>query len=228
VSDPSSTLPPAQPRPALRGLSHLPLALLGLVIGVVIIIGFAATQRAERLSAPDYAGTPLDEPAAGFRLIDQHGATVSLADWRGRVVVLTFFDSQCQETCPMTALELRAASQALGEDVQSVVFAGVNVNAEANQVADVAAATEQWRLDEIPSWHFLTGSPEELQPVWQAYDVAVMPVNEGDGELVHTPGVYLIDPAGYKRWYISVPMGEAAFIPLRDLLVQHIQTLLSE
>jgi protein SCO1/2 len=198
------------------------------MIGLAAVIVFAAVLRMRRPDSPAYAGTPLDEPAADFQLTEHRGATVSLADWRGQVVVLTFFDSECKEVCPITAAELRAASQALGEDAYAVVFAGVNVNLQANQVADVAAATEQWRLDEIPSWRFLTGSAEELQPVWQAYDIAVMPANEDEGELLHTPGAYLIDQTGRKRWYLSVPVGDAEFTPLRELLVQHIQTLLSK
>ncbi len=38
-----------------------------------------------------------------------------------------------------------------------VVFLGVNVNVKANAIADVLETTREWRLDEIPSWHFLTG-----------------------------------------------------------------------
>ena len=235
MNDPSPMMTKESPRlppKILRPLAFWWLGLLlGLVIGLAAFTLFTATQRRVQVSPATYVGTPLNELAANFQLTNQQGAAVSLADWQGQVVVLTFFDSQCDDTCPITAAELRAANQALGEDGQSVVFVGINVNAQANQVADVAATTRQWRLDEIPSWHFLTGSVDELQPVWQTYDVAVLPDDAGGSGLVHTPGVYVIDQTGYKRWYVSVPTGEtegaSEFIPLRDLLVQHIQSLLS-
>ncbi|MGH2523491.1 MAG: SCO family protein, partial [Anaerolineales bacterium] len=82
---------------------------------------------------------------------------------------------------------------------------GVNVNIEANRVADVKAATEKWKLGEIPTWHFLTGSAEELEPVWKAYGVAVIPASNGE-DLGHSSGIYLIDRLGQARWYISVPL----------------------
>ena len=176
-----------------------------------------------------YEGTPLDGPAPDFRLLDQNGARVALSDFPGKAVILTFFDSQCREICPLTAAHLHTAYQALGAEASSVIFLGVNVNLEARAVADVAATTQKWRLDEIPTWHFLTGSAEELERVWVAYNIAVIPASE-EGELLHTPGVYLIDQAGRQRWYISTPFDEAstpqATATLSTLLVKHIRDLL--
>ena len=150
-----------------------------------------ATRLVSAISAPD------------FRLVNHNGATMALSDFSGQVVVLTFMDSQCQEACPLTAVHLRAVCQALGDEASFVIFLGINVNSEANTVADVAAATQKWQLDEISTWHFLTGSPAELEPVWVAYNITVVPAPEADEELLHTPGVYLINQSGRLRWYVS-------------------------
>jgi len=116
----------------------------------------------------------------------------------------------------------------LGDDAALVVFIGVNVNVKASAAADVMAITSKWRLDEIPTWHFLTGSAGELEPVWKAYGVAVVP---GENDIQHTPGVYLIDQAGRQRWYVSTPFDEAGTprwtTPLSELLVRRIRELLS-
>lgn len=174
-----------------------------------------------------YQGTALSGLAPDFRLVDQNNHPVALSDLRGRVVALTFFDSLCADVCPLTAHHFRTAYQTFGAEAP-VTFIGVNVNLQANTVADVLATTQRWRLDEVPAWHFLTGSQAELEPVWQAYNVAVLPT-EG-GALMHTPGVYLIDQQGQKRWYVSVPFdetgGSSGLTPLSELLVQHIQELL--
>lgn len=217
--DPRSAVKPT-PRLWFWGTLAFVLALAtGLALGRV----FAPAETA------DYGGTALQGPAADFRLVDQHGDQVALSDFRGRVVVLTFFDSQCRDVCPLTASHLRTVYRAL-DDSAAVIFLGVNVNVQANTVADVMATTQQWLLDEIPTWHFLTGSAAELEPVWQAYQVGVTPTEEGD--ILHTPGVYLIDQHGQKRWYISVPFGQsggaAGFPPLSDLLGQRIEELLRE
>lgn len=200
---------------------------LFLFLVVSLVLSGCANQPGSPVSG-EYVGAMLDGPAADFHLTDQLGSTISLSDFHGQVVMLTFMDSRCEETCPLTAAHLRMAYQQLGDQAGSVIFLGINVNREANQVADMMAATEQWRLDEIPTWHFLTGSAEELEPVWKAYDVAVIP-QEG-GEILHTPGVFLIDQNGEKRWYISTPFDEAgtsqATAPLSKLLVERIRELL--
>jgi protein SCO1/2 len=203
-----------------------------LAIAFVIVLATIIYSRRPPLATVlnEYQGTALDGPAPDFHLIDQQGKRVALSDFRGRVVVLTFMDSQCQESCPLTASQLRTVYQILGADAP-ITFIGINVNVQANRVADVMAISRTWRLNEIPAWHFLTGSKAELEPVWKAYHVAVYtPV--GGGELVHTPGVYLIDPKRQTRWYVSTPFDEtgasAGMAPLSDLLVQHIRALLRE
>jgi cytochrome oxidase Cu insertion factor (SCO1/SenC/PrrC family) len=98
------------------------------------------------------------------------------------------------------------------------------VNTEANEVSDVAEITKTWHLDEIPSWHFLTGSREDLRLVWTKYEVAVSPSVNGN-EIMHTPGVFLIDPSGQKRWYISTPYSTDSTLPLSELLLQHIREM---
>lgn len=203
------------------------LALACLIAGAT---GFSALHAPVSIGSDAYQGTVLNEPATDFRLVDQHGTQVALSDFRGRVVALTFMDSQCHETCPLTARQLWAAYQRLGSTAP-VTFIGVNVNVQANRVADVAAITQQWQLDHLPAWHFVTGYKEALEPVWHAYHVAVAVPTDG-GELMHTPGVYLIDQKGQLRWYVSTSFDEtdtaAGMTPLNDLLVQHIQALLHD
>lgn len=185
------------------------------------------------MEAPNvYQGTELAEPAPDFRLVDQNGAPVALSGFRGKVVVLAFFDSRCDETCPLTAAELRRVNRSLEEDAERIAFLGVNVNAVFNTPEDVAKFTEEQRLDEILSWHFLTGRPEELRPVWQAYSIAVV-AQPGQDDFQHTPGVFIIDQAGNKRWYVSTPLSDEGLVAswtgprLGELLVRYILELLS-
>lgn len=219
----------------MKRLRFLQFGLIGLLAGLALL--FALWQISARTgrstsseAAGTYEGTALTDSASDFRLVDHNDATVALSDFLGQVVVLTFMDSQCQEICPLTAVHLRSANQALGSEASSVIFLGINVNSEANTVADVGAATQKWQLDEISTWHFLTGSPAELEPVWVAYNITVFPAPEADEELLHTPGVYLIDQSGRLRWYVSTPFDETGSAqwtaPLSDLLVKHIQELL--
>lgn len=212
------------------------LGFAGLVTGLVIALASFVAIRAGTPPVPEaagaYQGTALDALAADFRLVDQNGENVALSDFRGKVVALTFMDSQCVDTCPKTAAHFRQVYRTLGDQAASVVFIGVNVNLKANHVVDVMLTTARWQLTEIPTWHFLTGSAEELEPVWKAYDVMALPPANDDPARVHTPGVFLVDQAGQKRWYVSTPYdetgGSQVSAPLNELLVKHIRELLSE
>lgn len=179
-----------------------------------------------------YEGAEMSGEAADFRLTDQYGSVINLSDFRGKVVVLTFMDSKCKDTCPLTAAQLKQAYQKLDQiEASQVTFIGVNVNLEANTVADVYEITKTWRLEEIPSWHFLTGSRQDLEAIWQDYGIAAIPNPDGN-EIMHTPGVFLIDPSGQKRWYISTVISGVGntelTLPLSDLLLKHIREILRE
>ena len=198
-----------------------------LILGGVGVFWLARNATSANQS---YGGTELDGIAPDFRLIDQNDSDLSLSDFRGKVVVLTFMDSKCKDTCPITGAHFRKAYKQLNQNEASqVVFLGVNVNVKTNAVADVLETTHAWHMDEIPSWHFLTGKAEALEPVWKDYDITVQPLPNGSG-IMHTPGTFLIDPSGRERWYISTVYSEGEnteqVLPLSDLLVKYIREIL--
>src|SRR5437868_15353128 len=127
---------------------------------------------------------------------------VTLSHLKGSIVALTFLDSVCEDEYPLTSAQLIKTSQALGSTTDSVIFIGVNVNEKANTSEDVRLASQTWHLDKLKTWHFLTGSSKQLEPVWKAYNIEVQASPEPGGELMHTMGVYLIDKNGELRWYI--------------------------
>ena len=205
------------------------IAAIAVILGGVILFWFV---RNATPANDAYEGTELSGVAPDFQLTDQNGSHVSLSDFRGKVVVLTFMDSKCKDTCPITGAHFRKAYQQLNQNEASqVVFLGINVNVEANTVADVLETTHAWHMDEIPSWHFLTGSREELEPVWKNYAVTVEPDPDGSA-IMHTPGVFIIDPSGQKRWYVSTVFPGAGntelTLPLSELLVNHIREILRD
>jgi cytochrome oxidase Cu insertion factor (SCO1/SenC/PrrC family) len=204
--------------------------LVGLVVLGLLVAWLSFFNRSEATHTKAtiaYEGTRLEGLAPDFQLVDQRGTSVALSDFRRKVVALAFLDPKCTDACPVTANEFRLTSEALGRNATRVAFLVVNVNPTANSVADVAAATERWGVQELPGWHYLTGSREALESIYQAYHVLVEgpPKPDKPDELQHTPGVYLIDKAGKKRWYVST-----AFDPSRslsELLVKHIHRLLA-
>ena len=182
-----------------------------------------------RGSPSSYEGTRLDGAVpVGFRLVDQNGRSVSLADFRGMVVVLTLLDPYCTDICPIYAHQYRLAYERLGNDAAKVAFLAFNANDEKTSVDEVAAATKKWGVDEIPTWHFLTGSPESLRAVWSAYSMlgsGPTKLNKPD-EKQHSVAIYVIDQSGRRRWVISTNLENAS--PPSALIVKHVKALLAE
>jgi len=211
--------------------SHSPAIGLGLAGGVLVLAGlglllwYQAPGSARKMS---YEGTKLDGVAPDFRLVNQNGASISLADFRGKVVVITLLDPDCTDICPIYAYHYRLAHQSLGEDAAEVVFLALNANDEKTSVNDVAAATKKWSLDGTPTWHFLTGSAEELRAVWEAYNVLASgpPKPDKPNEKQHSPAVFVIDRAGQRRWFLSTNFEDAP--PLSALIVKHVRAILAE
>ena len=91
----------------------------------LIAAGLVGTANISRRSAA---------PAApGFVLSDQQGRLTSLAQFRGKVVVLTFIDPECTQICPLTTRSMVEALKLLGPAAASKVeLLGVNINAQKN------------------------------------------------------------------------------------------------
>lgn len=195
------------------------------VVAVGLVLA-GCTARAATPSPKAYQGTSLGgEVAPGFQLTDQRGQSVGLADFRGKVVALTFFDSRCADVCPLTAVELRHAANVLGAGAQDrVAFVAVNINARHNTPADVAEFSRQNELDRLPNWYFLTGAPPQLEAV--AKDYFVFAADRGDGRFDHTPGIFVIDRDGRRQVYLDVPPEQAIETRPGDLLARQMQRYL--
>lgn len=208
----------------------LGVAVGALVLAALVVLAWyqAGGPSRSQPSGSSYEGIKLGGPAPGFRLVDQNGASRSLADFRGRVVVLAPLNPLCTEICPVYALHYRLAYRALGEDAAKVAFLAFNANDEKTSLEDVKAATKKWGMGEIPSWHYLTGDPEKLRAVWKAYGISVSDSTDPDkpDEKQHTPAIFVIDQAGGLRWYLSTNF-EGAPAP-SALIVKHARALLAE
>jgi cytochrome oxidase Cu insertion factor (SCO1/SenC/PrrC family) len=164
-----------------------------LVAGVLIATHFIEKQKEE-------AGTL----APGFVLRDQRGRLTSLAQFRGKVVVLTFIDPECTQLCPLTTKSMVDALKIVGPAAASQVqLLGIDANPSKTQVADVAAYTREHELQ--GRWRFLTGSPAQLESVWHHYHVYVAEKKNSD-DVVHEAIVFVINNNGYESAIYPTPM----------------------
>jgi len=191
----------------MRARAYLLSSGAGLVIAslaaftTVHLTGCNTTQTALAAARPDAIWAPGARAAPDFTLRDVAGTPVSLSQQRGRVVLLTFLDSACRQSCPVEGAEL---SQTLRQFDRAVPLSLIVVSVEPGadtpaSVRSVVASWGGWRAD----WHWLVGSGDGgLQRVWAAYGIAVA---EQQGTLLHGSDLFLIDGQGYQRAGFRAP-----------------------
>jgi protein SCO1/2 len=173
-----------------------------------------------------FQGTAMTESpqATPFELQDQFSQQVSLADFQGKVVLLTFLYTHCTDVCPITANQLRIAYDLLGQDTQDMALVAITVDPRRDDVAAVREFSERWEMTE--RWSYLVGSEEELRPIWDAYYVASAPISNthqqepaaaplpGGGvdafiqesyKVIHSAPIYVIDQRGQMRVVFTLP-----------------------
>ena len=174
-------------------------------------------------SNPVDPGTSLlGRPAPDFTLTDQFGQKVSLSQFRGKVVVLAFVDSECTTICPLTTQSMVDALKLLGpEAAKQVQLLGIDANPDAIKVADVK--TYSTAHDMLHSWHFLTGSLTQLKSMWKDYYIYTQIVQ---GQIDHTPALYIIDAQGKEQVLYLTPMKYGAISAQADVLARDIARFL--
>ena len=195
------------PSYAMRSLCAL--GAFGVVLLGAAPMAVASTNsQADPIIAKAVAGSPdfVDTPASVFRLTDQFGRSVSLASFRGRVVVLTFLDPVCTSDCPLIAQEMRAADQMLGKTALKAEFISVVANPVFHSVADVQAFDRQESLTHLTNWLFLTGSVSQLTAVWNDYGIQAL-VEPAGAMIGHSELFYVIDPSGHTRYVLPADPG---------------------
>lgn len=131
--------------------------------------------------------TPPREPARDFRLRDQDGRAITLAQGRGRVIVLTFLYSTCRDLCPAQAGDIIQAIGKLGRLAGGVLVYGVSVDPVGDTPARARAFLEKYGVYGGPV-HFLVGSRAALRPVWREY--GIVPVNASPEEARDAAATY--------------------------------------
>jgi cytochrome oxidase Cu insertion factor (SCO1/SenC/PrrC family) len=167
-------------------------------------------------------GSSLDSrPAPDIKLVNQFGQPMSLSQFRGKVVMLGFEDSQCTTVCPLTTQSMLQAKQLLGAAGNQVQLLGVDANPDATSVADVLAYSRAHGM--VNQWDFLTGSPAQLKSVWNAYHIAVQ---IEQGQIDHTPALFVIDQQGRERKLYLTQMAYSSVGQSAQVLADELSSLL--
>ena len=180
-----------------------------------------ASSAAEMNPNLDLGSSLGGAPAPDIALVNQFGQPMSLSQFRGKVVVLSFQDSECTTVCPLTAQSMLEAKQMLGAVGSQVQLLGVDANPDATSVADVLAYSRAHGL--VNQWDFMTGSLAQLKAVWDAYHIAVQIER---GQIDHTPALFVIDQRGREQKLYLTQMAYSSVGQSAQVLADELASLL--
>ena len=154
-----------------------------------------------------------------FSLQDPDGKLRTLADFKGKVVVVFFGYTQCPDICPTTLTEMQQVMTLLGPLSDKVQVLFVTVDPQ----RDTAAILKQY----VPAFdpRFLGLRPvddaalEKVAKDFKIYYKKVPGTSPGSYTMDHTAGSYAFDSEGRLRLYIKHAQGpETLAHDLKELL----------
>jgi protein SCO1/2 len=184
-------------------------------------LALAGCQKSEP-AKPGFKGIDLTgvEYARQLNLTDQDGRARSLADFKGKVVVVFFGYTQCPDVCPTTMAEVAEVKRSLGADGDKVQGVFVTVDPD----RDTAQLLKAYITAFDPSFVALRGSEEQTKAAVKEFKAfaAKVPGKTPETYMVdHTAASYVFDTEGRVRVYVRYGAGA-------EPLVHDIKLLLAE
>ncbi len=185
-------------------------------ISILLLVLAACSPKPEFKNIDITGGTAFGKD---FSLLDTDGKVRTLADFKGKVVVMFFGYTQCPDVCPTTLTEMQQAMALLGKQSDKVQVIFVTVDPE----RDTAAILKQY----VPAFdkRFIGLRPaddaalEKVTKDFKIYYRKVPGSSPSSYTMDHTAGSYAFDPEGRLRLYIKHAQGpETLAHDLKELL----------
>ncbi|MEO8164197.1 MAG: SCO family protein [Betaproteobacteria bacterium] len=187
-------------------------------ISVLIVVFLLASCQSKQ---PGFESTDITGADFGksFALTDHNGHARSLADFRGKVVVVFFGFTHCPDACPTTLAELAAAVRQLGAAGDKVQVLLVTVDPERDTPELLAKYVTAFN----PTFLALRGNADETNRVAKEFKVIYQKVAGPRPEnysMDHSAGSYIFDQQGRLRLYVGYGRGADVFAHDIDLLLK--------
>lgn len=157
-----------------------------------------ATEDSADSKAPAFAGATADppKPAPPLALDNYLGEPVSIEDFRGKAVFVTFIYVHCPDICPVIVSNMRAAQEELGPKAEDAEFIAVSVDPENDTPEAVAEFLKARQMTD--RMQYLVGSRPELEDVWHRWSIVARDdPKRSDPDLVeHSAPIFGISASG--------------------------------
>ena len=188
------------------------------LILLMVAATLAACGKPELPSPFSAIDVTWQHPAIDFHLTDFNGHARSLADFKGKAVVLFFGYTHCPEVCPTTLADFAQVMRMLGKDADKVQVLFVTLDPERDKPEFLAKYLTSFN----PNFLGLYGDAQATAQAAKSFGVNYGKVfgKNGDYTLDHSDGTFLI--GGKGKPILLSPYNQTS-----QLLVQDIKLLLA-
>ncbi|TCT03127.1 SCO family protein [Paralcaligenes ureilyticus] len=176
---------------------HLPSrrSFISLAVAGLLSLGLAGCKEPVKFQGSDISGTHLGRDMA---MVDSSGTLRTLADYKGKVVVVFFGFTHCPDVCPTSMAELAQTMSLLKGDAKKVQVVMITVDPE----RDTGAIMDTYVKAFNPSFVGLTGSPDQLHKTAQSFKAYYAKASGGTADsysMNHSSSFYILDQTGEAR-----------------------------
>ena len=142
-----------------------------------------------------------------LRFIDDTGATVELAAFRGQPVALTMFYTECSSACPITLAKLREIERAFATRGMELQIVLVSYDSAHDNPRRLARFRQREALPEA-KWHLLSGPAPSVARLARRLGLGSY-VDLGE-HIVHSFRIVLLDPDGVMGRTLDAKNGKVS------------------
>ena len=175
---------------------------------ICLFLGLAACTDKAAFSNTDLTGL---DYARDFQLTDHNGKPRTLADFKGKAVLVFFGYTQCPDVCPTTMAEMAAVMQQLGNQADRLQVLFITLDPQRD--------TQQLLAKYVPAFDSrflgLYGDAAATAKVAKEFKVFYQKVPAKDPAnytVDHTAGSYVFDPQGRIRLFVRHGQGPAPIV----------------
>lgn len=173
------------------------------ILSAAALIALIAVM-AFRLMGEKQEEVPHMKPAPDFTLQNIDGKTVSLADLKGKTVLMYFFWANCPDVCSPTTFRMSQIQEQLqkkGSLGEKTMLVSITVDPERDTAEALKTFSSKFNADP-KGWLFLRGEEKKTAELAQnGYGVFVQ--KDKNGNFTHSNYFLLVDGKGEFRTYYS-------------------------
>ena len=188
--------------------------LLVALAGVALL---ASCNKAPEFKNLDITGNT--QFGSDFSLPDTSGKTRTLADFKGRAVVLFFGYTHCPDVCPTTLAELSQALQQLGDEGKRVQVLMVTVDPARDTPELLGQYVSAFNASYIGLRPADDAQLVKVAKDFRVYYAKAPGKTPGDYTMDHTAASYVFDPQGKLRLFARDGQGVQTWVHDLKLLL---------